>query len=109
MSGDPADEQLRESVTHLTMPKSAICAADILAAWHGNDPERLNQRLAASTIIDAEPLADWCECERLELLNGIATQINHFIASGQDAGVYLPLLLHLAEPTSIPSNENRTC
>ena len=88
------------------MPKSAICAADILAAWHGNDPERLKQRLAASTTIDAEPLADWCECERLELLKGIATEINRFMASGQDAGVYLPLLMHLAGSISSPSNEN---
>jgi len=88
------------------MPKSAICAADILAAWHGNDPERLTQRLAASTIIDAEPLADWCECERLELLTGIAAQITHLMASGQNAGVYLPLLMHLAGSISSPSNEN---
>jgi hypothetical protein len=92
----------------LTMFRSAICAADILQAWHENDQDRLNRKLAAP---DFEPSGNSHECERLELLDGIATQIRSSIASGQvqEASVYIPLLQHLAKPTCILSQRNYVC
>ena len=93
------------------MSRSATCAADILEAWRENDPEQLNRKLATDTTVDFEPIANSHECERLELLDGIATRIRAFIASGQaqDASVYIPLLQHLAQPAGFPSNRNYIC
>jgi hypothetical protein len=92
----------------LTMSSSAICAADILEAWRENDREQLNRRLAQDATPDLEPSRNSHECERLELLDGIAAQIRYSIASGhvQDASVYIPLLRHLAKPTAILANRN---
>lgn len=88
------------------MSWSAICAADILEAWRGNDREQLSRKLAKSAAPDFEPSANSDECERLELLDGISTQIRVFIASGEalEASVYIPLLQHLANPHGMPSN-----
>ncbi|MEO8591981.1 MAG: hypothetical protein ABI759_01555 [Candidatus Solibacter sp.] len=93
-------------MTQSTMSRSAICAADILEAWRENDPERLNQRLAKGATPDLEAWGDPLECERRELLHGIASRIACSIASGQvqDASVYIPLLQHLAKSESLLVN-----
>ena len=105
------DECSKGNATQLTMSRSAICAADILEAWRENDPEQLNRKLATHTTADVELVANSHECERMDLLDGIATQIRGFIASGQaqDASVYIPLLQHLAQPTDFPSSLNYIC
>jgi hypothetical protein len=88
------------------MSSSAICAADILEAWCENDREQLNRELVKDATPDFEPCRNSHECERLELLDGIAAQIRRSIASGQvqNASVYIPLLRHLANTTGILSN-----
>jgi hypothetical protein len=90
------------------MSRSAICAADILKAWRENNREQLSRKLAKSAAPDSEPSGNSHECERLELLDGIATQLRLSIASGQaqDAGVYIPLLQHLANPAGMLLNRN---
>lgn len=90
------------------MSSSAICAADILEAWRENDREQLNRELVKDAPPDFEPCRNSHECERLELLDGIAAQIRRSIASGQvqNARVYIPLLRHLANTTGILSNRN---
>ena len=92
----------------LTNSRSASCAAEILEAWDETDRDQLNQRLALGVRPDFEARGNSHECERLELLDGIATQISSFIASGQvqDASVYIPLLRHLAQPAGILSNRD---
>jgi hypothetical protein len=102
---------IREDTVQLTIFRSAICAADILEAWRENDPEHLKQELANGATPDFEPCGNSHECERLELLDGIATQIRRSIASGnvQDAGVYIRLLRHLAKPASMLSNRDFIC
>jgi hypothetical protein len=103
----------KESFTHLTISRSAICAADILRAWAENDGEQLSQIVARDTTADFEPFASSHECERLALLDGIITQIRGSIASGQvqDANVFIPLLRHLAKTavTGTPSVQNYIC
>jgi hypothetical protein len=100
-------------VTHLTISRSAICAADILEAWTEHDDKQLSQKLARDTTADFEPFASSHENERLELLDGITTQIRGSIASGhvQDANVYIPLLRHLAKTagTGTPLGRNYVC
>jgi hypothetical protein len=90
------------------MPRAAICAADILKAWLQNDRKQLNQKLATDATADIEPARDSHERERMELLNGIATEMRNSIASGQEqaAGVYISLLRHLATTARIPSNRH---
>lgn len=92
------------------MSRSAICAADILEAWRENDREQLNRRLVKGTTRDFETSGNSYEWERLELLDGIATQIRRSIASGQaqDASVYIPLLQHLAT-AGITSDRDCVC
>ena len=65
------------------MSSSAICAADILEAWLENDREQLIRKLAKGAAPDVDPRGNSHECERLELLDGIAAQIRCSIASGQ--------------------------
>ena len=91
--------------------RSAICATDILEAWREDDREQLNRNLAKGVASNFEPRGNSHECERLELLDGIAAQIRCSIASGrvQDARVYLPLLRHLAGPAGPLSNRNCIC
>lgn len=88
--------------------RSASCAADILEAWRENDREQLNRRLAKDATTDFDPNGNAYECERLELLDGIATQLRCSIASGhaQDANVYIPLLQHLAQSAGTLSDRN---
>ena len=95
----------------MTTSRSAICATDILEAWRDDDREQLNRNLAKGVTPDFEPNGNSHECERLELLDGIAAQIRCSIASGrvQDASVYLPLLRHLAEPAGTLSDRNYIC
>jgi hypothetical protein len=97
-----ADETIREPVTPLHFSKSTACAAAILKAWRDNDLEQLSQKLIKATILDTdlpEPSAAG-ECERRELLGGIAGEIRGIVATGriEEAAVYLPLLRHLANP-----------
>ena len=91
-----------------TMSRSAIRAADILEAWLENDREQLNRKLAKGAALDSDPSGNSHECERLELLDGITTEIRVSIASGQaqDAGVYIPLLQHLANPDGMLLNRH---
>lgn len=98
-------------MTNFTRPKSAICAANILDAWLENEPEKLNRRLVTGAAAELESVTDSDERERLELLDGIATEIRGFLATGQaqSAGVYLSLLHHLAEPAVILSDRHYDC
>ena len=89
--------------TELATFRSATCANDILAAWHGHDREQLNRNLDNGVTVDFELNGNSHESERLELLEGIAGQIRASIASdcAQDSIVYLSLLRHLAEPAGV--------
>ena len=93
-------------MNNVTLSRSAICAADILEAWHENDHVQLGRKLAVSATPDFELWGNSHECERQELLHGIATRITRSIASGQaqDASVYIPLLQHLAKPGGLLTN-----
>jgi hypothetical protein len=75
---------------------AAQCAAGILQAWCGNHRERLNASLAMAAA--AEPSGDPHECERADLLAGIAANMRDMLASGRTDGsaVFLNLLRHLA-------------
>ena len=81
-----------------TSSRSAISAAEILSAWGDDNREQLNRRLSIDRSSYAECCQDSNEAERLELLEGIASQIGSSIESGrpQDANLYLSLLRHLA-------------
>ena len=101
----------KETVRQMTMSGSAIRAADILEAWRENDREQLTRTVAKGASPDFEPCGNSHECERLELLDGIAARIRCSIASGrvQDAGCYVVLLKHLATPVGVLSNRNCVC
>jgi hypothetical protein len=58
----------------------------------------LVKELAKGSATEAAQGEDYNERERLDLLDGIATQIATSIDSGQDPGVYIGLLQHLATP-----------
>jgi len=92
-----------EIVTKLATSRSAVCATSILEAWHDDDRELLSRNLAQGS---PEPGENSHECERLELLDGIAAQIRGSLESGrvQEASVFLPLLRHLAAPARAVSN-----
>lgn len=100
---------LGEAITNFIMSRSAACATDILEAWRENDPEQLNIELAKGSAPELASSENWHERERLELLGGIATEIKSSIASGQDAGVYLGLLRHLAKPAGMPLSRSCAC
>lgn len=101
---DLADENPVGASTHFTFSRSTLRAADILNAWYENDPELLVQELAKGSAPESALGDDCCERERLDLLDGITAQIASSISSGQDAGVYIDLLQHLATPGG-PQNE----
>jgi hypothetical protein len=75
---------------------TARYAAGILQAWGGNDRERLKARLAGARALELAGDAD--ECERGELLSGVAADMQDMLASGRTEGsaVCLNLLRHLA-------------
>ena len=97
-----------QTITQLIRSRSAVCAADILEAWRVDDREQLKQRLAGGGTSDFEKGGSSQECERLELLDGIANQIMSSMVSGnvQEASVYIPLLRHLAKPDGTPPTRN---
>jgi hypothetical protein len=100
---------LGEAITHLMMTRSALCATGILDAWRENDQEQLNRELAKGSAPEFAFDENCHERERLELLDGIATEIKSSIASGRDAGVYLGLLRHLAKPAVMPLTRSCVC
>ena len=83
--------------THLT-GDPARYAAGIIQAWRGDDRERLQASLAGAAAIELS--GDPHECERAELLSGIAADMQDMLASGRTEGsaVCLSLLRHLACP-----------
>jgi hypothetical protein len=83
---------------HETDISSTRGAAAILSAWRENDVPSLERSLAAARQARCSGAAGTDECERLELLNGIAERISNLVAYGHrdDADIYLPLLRHLA-------------
>jgi hypothetical protein len=85
-------------MTHRHLSDSTICAAAILTAWRENDFEQLSRSIADASALEAGPATNAHECERLDLLGGIAVVMRGMMASGQiqDATVYIPLLDHLA-------------
>ena len=101
----------KETVTQSFISRSAICAADILEAWHDDDREQLTRKLTKGIAPDFEPDGNFYECERLELLDGIAAHIRDSIAAGkvQDASVYVPLLRHLANSEGTQFNREYVC
>jgi len=94
----------QEFVTHLLMPRSAVIAASILEALQENDFDQLNRRLSKGHSPDFEPTENAVEGERRELLDALAARIGPSIASGQDAGLYIHLLRHLAGSASTAWN-----
>ena len=84
---------LQETVTNSTRG-----AARILSAWPESDVQPLERSLAAARQARCPEAAGAGECERMELLNGIAERISNLVQYGHrsDADIYLPLLRHLA-------------
>ncbi len=97
---------LKETVTRSAKSRSAIRAAAILEALEENDAEQLNDRLASGSPPEAEPGENSFEGERQELVEAIAARIGSYIASGQDASLYIDLLRHLAAPASPTTNQS---
>jgi|SRR5579872_5097299 len=83
---------------------STRCARAILKAWRSRNFDLLDQKLAKAAVVESTS-EDTGECERWELLNGIAHEFRRVLASGriQEAVVYLPLLENLARPAVVSS------
>ncbi|SPE31135.1 hypothetical protein SBA3_1750010 [Candidatus Sulfopaludibacter sp. SbA3] len=79
---------------------SASCAGAILKAWQTSDLKQLEQELATASALECDLAGNAGECERLELLRGIATAMRNTAINGQvpQAGVYISVLQHLAQP-----------
>lgn len=73
---------------------------EILDAWRENDLEQLRRELTTAAGMGCPAVGDPDECERVELLGGIAEEMREMVASGHMDGahVYFSLLNHLAEP-----------
>jgi hypothetical protein len=90
----------KELDTPLQFSESTTRAAAILEAWRENDLEELSRNLATAATLDTDAAPGADECERRELLGGIASELRGIVASGEtkQMAVYLPLLNHLAHP-----------
>ena len=92
----------KEIHTRLANSRSAIRAAAILEALRKDDAEQLNSQLSSAVPPEVEPDESFFEVERQELVDAIASRIGCYIASGQDASLYIHLLRHLATPAYTP-------
>ena len=79
---------------------SASYAGAILRAWQTSDVQQLDRELATASSLECDIAGNAGECERIELLRGIATAMRNIAGKGEvpKAGVYISVLQHLAEP-----------
>ena len=83
---------------------STRCARTILKAWRRHNLVMLDQKLAKAATVESGS-EDAGECERWELLTGIAGEFRQILASGhlQDALVLVTLLENLAQSAAEPA------
>ena len=88
--------------TQLYSNDSTTCATGILDAWSQNDLNLLYSELDRAASLDAPPVMGADEHERIELLEGIASEMRGMVAGGrmEGASVYFDLLRHLAGTAS---------
>jgi hypothetical protein len=81
---------------------SANYAGAILKAWQTSDIQQLDRELASASALECDFAGNAGECERIELLRGIATAMRKVAINGEvpKAGVYISVLEHLAQPVT---------
>jgi hypothetical protein len=96
---------LKAIAMHESSDLSRVCASALLDAYCRNDAPKMSEIAAEVGRIGAFYTSNFAESERLELLGGIALELQRSSSLGktQHLDPYVKLLLHLAHPEWVES------